>query len=68
MWPMGLLFILKDIKNSKKVGAEDRKIAGTTDSKHSPFKCLVNALYILVAQMTPRFLTKVNTYIFGSKH
>ena len=47
------------------MGRYDRKIAGTADSKHPTFKCLVNSLKgnIKSALMTPRFLTKVNTYI-----
>ena len=53
----------------KKVGAYDTKIAGTADSKHSMFKCLVNTLYRYNQyKCNSRFLTKVNTYISGSKH
>ena len=38
-----IAYVLKHLK--KKVGALDMKIAGTADSKHSKFKCLVNSLY-----------------------
>ena len=50
----------------KEFGALDRKIAGTADSKHSMFKCLVNTCIgiISIAQMTQRFLTKVNTKLY----
>ena len=43
-------------RTQKKVVALDGKIAGTADSKHSTFKCLVNTLYIHVVQTTPRLL------------
>ena len=60
--------------NPPKVGASDRKIAGTSDSKHSTSKCLVTPCTGKInqnqqrMQMTTRFLTKINTYISGSKH
>ena len=37
--------LIRKIMVRKKLGALDRKIAGTADSKHSTFKCLVNSLY-----------------------
>ena len=39
------LLFLFTLWDTKKVGAYDRKIAGTADSKHSTFKCLVISLH-----------------------